>query len=214
MYAIIADSGRQYRVEEGQELDVDYRDLAKGDEITFDTVLAVSGDDGLKLGTPSVDVPASRRAWSACSKAPRSTCVNCVAARTPAAAPAIANSTHASRSARSKPERVAESARFPMPPRAVWQLVPCGPLSLGRLTDRSHLAGLGKAALRLPAWRPWKAALRWANPLGRVTDLSHPPSVHLPQSPRLSRYSTFPYLLAAVGEARMIFSKTLPDLGY
>jgi large subunit ribosomal protein L21 len=55
MYAIIADSGRQYRVEEGQELDVDYRDVAKGDEITFDTVLAVSGDEGLKLGTPSVD---------------------------------------------------------------------------------------------------------------------------------------------------------------
>jgi large subunit ribosomal protein L21 len=55
MYAIIADSGRQYRVEEGQELDVDYRDVARGDEITFDNVLAVSGDDGLKLGTPSLD---------------------------------------------------------------------------------------------------------------------------------------------------------------
>jgi large subunit ribosomal protein L21 len=54
MYAIIADSGRQYRVEEGQEVDVDYRDVAKGDEITFDTVLAVSGDEGVKLGTPSV----------------------------------------------------------------------------------------------------------------------------------------------------------------
>ena len=55
MYAIIADSGRQYRVEEGQELDVDYRDATKGDEITFDRVLAISGDEGLKLGTPSVE---------------------------------------------------------------------------------------------------------------------------------------------------------------
>ncbi len=30
MYAIIADGGRQYKVEEGQELDVDYREAAKG----------------------------------------------------------------------------------------------------------------------------------------------------------------------------------------
>ena len=44
MYAIISDSGRQYRVEEGQEVDVDYREAAKGDKITFDNVLAVSGD--------------------------------------------------------------------------------------------------------------------------------------------------------------------------
>ena len=54
MYAIIADSGRQYKVEEGQELDVDYRDASKGDEIRFEKVLAVSGDDGLKVGTPEV----------------------------------------------------------------------------------------------------------------------------------------------------------------
>ncbi len=55
MYAIIADGGRQYKVQEGQELDVDYRDVAKGEELTFDSVLAVSGDDGLKLGKPNVE---------------------------------------------------------------------------------------------------------------------------------------------------------------
>ncbi|MBL7042593.1 MAG: 50S ribosomal protein L21 [Pirellulaceae bacterium] len=55
MYAIIADSGRQYKVEEGQELEVDYRDVPKGEELTFDKVLAVSGDDGLKLGKPTVE---------------------------------------------------------------------------------------------------------------------------------------------------------------
>ncbi len=55
MYAIIADGGRQYKVEEGQQLDMDYRDVKKGDEITFERVLAVSGDDGLKLGKPTVD---------------------------------------------------------------------------------------------------------------------------------------------------------------
>lgn len=54
MYAIIADGGRQYRVEEGQELEVDYRETSS-DTLTFDRVLAVSGDDGLKLGKPTVD---------------------------------------------------------------------------------------------------------------------------------------------------------------
>ena len=55
MYAIIADGGRQYKVEEGQELEVDYRDIHKGEELTFDKVLAVSDDDGLKLGKPTLD---------------------------------------------------------------------------------------------------------------------------------------------------------------
>ena len=54
MYAIIADGGRQYRVEKGQELDVDFREVPKGDEIHFDTVLAVSDDGGLKLGKPAL----------------------------------------------------------------------------------------------------------------------------------------------------------------
>jgi large subunit ribosomal protein L21 len=52
MYAIIADGGRQYRVEEGQEVNVDYRDVPKGSQVTFDRVLAVSGADGVKLGSP------------------------------------------------------------------------------------------------------------------------------------------------------------------
>lgn len=56
MYAIISDGGRQYRVEEGQELDIDYRDASKkGDEIAFDSVLAVSSGDDVKLGAPTVD---------------------------------------------------------------------------------------------------------------------------------------------------------------
>lgn len=55
MYAIIADGGRQYRVEEGQELDIDYRQNAsKGDQLEFPRVLAVSGDEGVKLGQPVV----------------------------------------------------------------------------------------------------------------------------------------------------------------
>ena len=55
MYAIIADGGRQYKVEEGQILEIDFREVNPGDELKFDRVLAVSGDDGFKLGKPTVD---------------------------------------------------------------------------------------------------------------------------------------------------------------
>ena len=55
MYAIISDSGKQFKVEEGQELDVDYRDVTAGAELSFDEVLAVSAEDGVKLGRPLVE---------------------------------------------------------------------------------------------------------------------------------------------------------------
>ncbi len=55
MYAIIDAGGRQVRVEEGQEFEVDYRDLPAGSEIKFDRVLAVRGDDGLKIGRPTLE---------------------------------------------------------------------------------------------------------------------------------------------------------------
>lgn len=54
MYAIFADGGRQYKVEEGQELELDYRDVPPGEQLTFDKVLAVSADEGLTLGQPTV----------------------------------------------------------------------------------------------------------------------------------------------------------------
>jgi large subunit ribosomal protein L21 len=54
MYAIIQDSGRQIKVVEGQELDIDYREVHAGDEITFDKVLAHSNGSSLTLGSPSV----------------------------------------------------------------------------------------------------------------------------------------------------------------
>ncbi len=55
MYAIILDGRRQLKVEEGQELLVDCRDKLKaGDALKFDRVLAVGGDQGLKLGAPAL----------------------------------------------------------------------------------------------------------------------------------------------------------------
>ena len=55
MYAIIEDSGQQFRVSEGDVLNVDLRDLAEGTkELAFDRVLLVSGDGSIKVGTPLV----------------------------------------------------------------------------------------------------------------------------------------------------------------
>ena len=55
MYAIIEDGGRQYKVEEGQQLAIDYRDVAKGEKIEFGKVLAISDDSGLRTGKPTVE---------------------------------------------------------------------------------------------------------------------------------------------------------------
>ena len=55
MYAIIADGGRQYKVEAGQELVIDYRDLNAGDQLTFESVLAQGEGDQLKLGKPTLE---------------------------------------------------------------------------------------------------------------------------------------------------------------
>ncbi len=55
MYAIIEDSGHQIRVEEGQEIELDFRDAARGDQLTFDRVLAVRDDQGFRVGQPTLE---------------------------------------------------------------------------------------------------------------------------------------------------------------
>ena len=54
MYAIIVDGGHQYKVEEGQSLEIDFREVEPGTEITFDRVLAVSDGENFRLGQPLV----------------------------------------------------------------------------------------------------------------------------------------------------------------
>lgn len=44
MYAIIATGGKQYRVSEGDVIDVEKIEAEKGSKVTFDKVLAVGGD--------------------------------------------------------------------------------------------------------------------------------------------------------------------------
>jgi large subunit ribosomal protein L21 len=52
-YAIIQSGGRQYRVEEGQELVVEQGpDLKDGDPVQFDQVLLVHDEQGEAVGTP------------------------------------------------------------------------------------------------------------------------------------------------------------------
>jgi len=55
MYAIIEDGGRQYKVEEGQQLEVDYRDLPAGEPLSFQRVLAYRDESGLRIGRPARD---------------------------------------------------------------------------------------------------------------------------------------------------------------
>jgi large subunit ribosomal protein L21 len=52
MYAILKHGGRQYRVEEGQEIEIDYREAAAGDEVKFEEILAAGTGAELKFGTP------------------------------------------------------------------------------------------------------------------------------------------------------------------
>jgi large subunit ribosomal protein L21 len=55
MYAIIATDGRQYKVSEGQEIQVDLRpDAKEGDKVTFDKVLLTSGSGNIRVGQPVV----------------------------------------------------------------------------------------------------------------------------------------------------------------
>lgn len=54
MYAIIKTGGKQYKVTEGDTIFVELLGANEGDKYTFEEVLAVSGDDGLKVGDPYV----------------------------------------------------------------------------------------------------------------------------------------------------------------
>ncbi len=56
MYAIIEDSGTQIKVNEGDVVEIDNRDVEAGASITFDRVVMVSDGDGKStLGLPYVD---------------------------------------------------------------------------------------------------------------------------------------------------------------
>lgn len=55
MYAIIETGGKQYQVEVGQEIFVEKLGVEANDTVTIDKVIVVSGEDGIKVGTPYVE---------------------------------------------------------------------------------------------------------------------------------------------------------------
>ena len=55
MYAIIEDHGRQFTVRQGEELDIDRKELTEKESIVFDRVLLVRDDNDTKVGTPLVE---------------------------------------------------------------------------------------------------------------------------------------------------------------
>ncbi len=55
MYAIIETGGKQYKVQEGDEVRVEKLALEVGDSVDFDKVLLVADGDNCNYGTPTVE---------------------------------------------------------------------------------------------------------------------------------------------------------------
>ena len=55
IYAIIETGGKQYKVTEGQNIDVERLDVAEGDSVEIDKVLAVGEGDNVTFGRPVVE---------------------------------------------------------------------------------------------------------------------------------------------------------------
>jgi large subunit ribosomal protein L21 len=55
MHAVIKTGGKQYRVTEGDEFNVEKLGIEKGEEVVFDHVLAVGEGENLVVGRPTVE---------------------------------------------------------------------------------------------------------------------------------------------------------------
>ncbi len=54
VYAIFTTGGKQYKVQEGDVIYVEKLGTEAGETVSFDTVLAIQNDDGIKVGAPYV----------------------------------------------------------------------------------------------------------------------------------------------------------------
>ena len=54
MYAIVEIGGKQYKVRKDAKVYVPRMQAEVGDSVTLDSVLLVSGDDGVSIGAPTV----------------------------------------------------------------------------------------------------------------------------------------------------------------
>jgi len=55
MYAIVEISGKQYKVEAGEEVKIPLQSAEEGSELAFNTVMMLESDGDVKVGTPYVD---------------------------------------------------------------------------------------------------------------------------------------------------------------
>lgn len=55
MYAIIETGGKQYRVQEGDVITVEKLNVAAGENVEFDRVLALSDGNTVEVGTPVLE---------------------------------------------------------------------------------------------------------------------------------------------------------------
>src|SRR5881227_346155 len=55
MYAVFEDGSRQYRVSEGDVVQLDYRDAEVGSRLEFTRVLLYQGGDDTRIGQPTIE---------------------------------------------------------------------------------------------------------------------------------------------------------------
>lgn len=55
MYAIIETGGKQYKVESGDTVFIEKLGAEENSDVTFDKVIAIGADDGMKVGSPYVE---------------------------------------------------------------------------------------------------------------------------------------------------------------
>lgn len=55
MYAIIETGGKQYKVEEGQIINVEKLDVQQGEEVNFDKVLLIKDEENIIPGSPVIE---------------------------------------------------------------------------------------------------------------------------------------------------------------
>ena len=55
MYAVVKIGGKQFKVQEGDILNIDKLDAQPKETKEVSSVLAISDDSGIKIGTPTVD---------------------------------------------------------------------------------------------------------------------------------------------------------------
>ncbi len=55
MYALVEIAGKQFKVAENDKIHVPTMKEEKGASVTFDRVLLLAGDDGISIGSPTVE---------------------------------------------------------------------------------------------------------------------------------------------------------------